>query len=290
MTDIFISYSRSDQAWVARLAKAFGELGYDVWWDTQLLAGEDFAHIIPTELEKARCVVVVWSKVSVTRKWVRSEATRADNRGVLIPVSCEAADIPMPLDLLHTEDMRGWNGKPEHPAFQKLLQAVSRYCPAPGLSTGSGELPPIKDPPPPLPPKKFPWLPALLISAVVLGSGVYWQMQGKSSVGASLAGDSFTSPPVAIDPAEAERKAKEAQANELAQAKATLEAWPDAITRLTTLAESGDTSAMQVLGASYYVGHGVDKDQQRACQLYKQAVDAGDAKAEETYANLPNCH
>lgn len=206
MTDIFISYSRSDQAWVAKLAKAFGELGYDVWWDTQLLAGEDFAHIIPVELEKAHCVVVVWSKMSVTRKWVRSEATRADNRGVLVPVRCEAAEIPMPFDLLHTEDMRGWNGKPEHPAFQKLLQAVSRYCPLPELSSDNGVLPPIKESPPPLPPKKFPWLPAIFISAMAVGGGAYYWN--------SLAGDSFTpttgSPakPVAIDPAEAERKAK----------------------------------------------------------------------------------
>jgi hypothetical protein len=104
MTDIFISYSRQDQVWVSKLAKAFDGLGYDVWWDTQLLAGEDFQHIIPVELEKARCVVVVWSKTSVTRKWVRSEATRADNRGVLIPVRCESAQIPMPLDLLHAEE------------------------------------------------------------------------------------------------------------------------------------------------------------------------------------------
>jgi hypothetical protein len=80
--------------------------------------------------------------------------------------------------------MQGWNGKPEHPAFQKLLQAVSRHCPQPKISGGNE--PPPKDPAPP-PPKKFPWLSSLLLSAVVLGSGGYYW---KSSVGASPAGDS----------------------------------------------------------------------------------------------------
>lgn len=41
MTDIFISYSRHDQAWVAKLARALEDVGYSVWWDTQLLAGDD---------------------------------------------------------------------------------------------------------------------------------------------------------------------------------------------------------------------------------------------------------
>ncbi|MBO0611735.1 TIR domain-containing protein [Thiothrix fructosivorans] len=111
------------------------------------------------------------------------------------------------------------------------------------------------------PVKKFPLIPALLMSAAAFGGGgYYWQQTG-----------------------------------DLAQAKAALEsddktAWSDAVARLTTLIASGDTAAMQVLGASYYVGQGVDKDQQKGCQLYKQAADAGDTKAKETYENLPKCH
>lgn len=189
MTDIFISYGRNDQVWVAKLAAAFEQMGYDVWWDTHLLAGEDFMHIIPAELERARCVVVVWSKTSVTRKWVRSEATRADNRGVLVPVRCEAAEIPMPLDLLHTEDMQAWNGRPEHPAFQKLLQAISRHCTPSKVSRGNPP-PPIPDS---LPPKKFPWLPVLLLFVVVVGGGsYYWRQAGESLAVQSRTTHNFT--------------------------------------------------------------------------------------------------
>ncbi len=70
MTDIFISYSRSDQQWVAKLAKALEDVGYSVWWDTQLLAGDDFHRTIPAVLEEAHCAIVVWSQVSVERQCI----------------------------------------------------------------------------------------------------------------------------------------------------------------------------------------------------------------------------
>lgn len=132
MSDIFISYSRSDQKWVKMLAAAFEEHGYDVWWDTELLAGDDFHHVIPEELEKAKCVIVVWSKASVTRKWVRAEVSRGDQRDVLVPILMESdVKVPMPFNMLQAEDMTCWNGNSNHPLFEHLLLAVNQYCKKP---------------------------------------------------------------------------------------------------------------------------------------------------------------
>lgn len=129
MSDIFISYSRSNQKWVRKIAIALEESGYDVWWDTELLAGDYFHHVIPAELEKAKCVLVVWSKVSITRKWVRAEATRGDDRGILVPILMEAGvELPMPFNMLQAEDMARWNGNSNHALFKHLLLAVNQHC------------------------------------------------------------------------------------------------------------------------------------------------------------------
>ena len=42
MTDVFISYSKSDQAIARTLASDLKALGFGVWWDFELYAGEDF--------------------------------------------------------------------------------------------------------------------------------------------------------------------------------------------------------------------------------------------------------
>lgn len=128
MSDIFISYSRHDQEWVGKFAKALEDVGYSIWWDTRLLAGDEFHDVIPAALEQASCVIVVWSKVSVTRKWVRAEASRAHDKEVLIPIQIESVQIPMPFNLLQAENMQQWNGKRNHPAFQRLVTSIDRYC------------------------------------------------------------------------------------------------------------------------------------------------------------------
>lgn len=128
MSDIFISYSRHDQEWVGKLAKALEEVGYSIWWDTRLLAGDDFHEVIPAALEEASCVIVVWSKVSVTRKWVKAEAARASDRNVLIPIQLEPVAIPMPFNLLQADNLQDWNGKTNHPAFQRLVKSIDRFC------------------------------------------------------------------------------------------------------------------------------------------------------------------
>jgi TIR domain len=58
------------------------------------------------ELTQAHAVIVIWSSASVKSDWVRSEATRAHSRGVLIPVRAEdlrIEEIPAPFDVLHTD-------------------------------------------------------------------------------------------------------------------------------------------------------------------------------------------
>ena len=53
MADIFISYSSNDRGLIEKLARDLSRHGYAVWWDTSLLAGENFRHVILRELAAA---------------------------------------------------------------------------------------------------------------------------------------------------------------------------------------------------------------------------------------------
>lgn len=107
MADVFISYNQADRDLV-RLTAAFLEAsGFSVWWDTSLLAGDDFQLKILDEVAKARAVIVIWTPNSVKSTWVRSEAGRAQSDHKLLPLKAAGVtydEIPPPFNLLHTED------------------------------------------------------------------------------------------------------------------------------------------------------------------------------------------
>ncbi len=95
MPDIFLSYSREDQAIARRFAEGFEREGFSVWWDQTLRSGEAYDKVTEKALEEARAVVVLWSKTSVDSRWVRSEATQADRYGTLVPVMIEPCKLPI---------------------------------------------------------------------------------------------------------------------------------------------------------------------------------------------------
>jgi TIR domain len=84
MADIFISYSRPNRALTERLAKALESMGFTVWWDAEIVGGEEFKHEILEALRQARAAIIVWTKASLESDWVKYEAGRADQLGMLI--------------------------------------------------------------------------------------------------------------------------------------------------------------------------------------------------------------
>jgi hypothetical protein len=126
MSDIFLSYSREDIRAAELLAKALEQAGWSVWWDRRVAAGQDFAELIERELTGAKCVIVLWSASSIESKWVRSEATEADNRGILVPATLNpAVQIPLLFRRLQVADLSGWNGSSADPRFAALATDVA---------------------------------------------------------------------------------------------------------------------------------------------------------------------
>ena len=131
MSDIFISYAREDREKARALAALFEEQGWSVWWDRNILAGKTFDREIEAALAAAKCVVVLWSGVSVESDWVKGEAGEGAARKALIPVRIDSAVVPLEFRRLQTTDLSDWNGDGRHPELAGFLKAVAAQIQAP---------------------------------------------------------------------------------------------------------------------------------------------------------------
>jgi adenylate cyclase len=126
MADIFVSYARADRARVAPLVAAIEARGWSVWWDPDISPGQEFDLQIVAELKVASAVLVVWTPRSVQSRWVRGEARDGAERGILVPVRFDAAELPIDVRTLHTTDLDNWNGDSGSPLFEEVLRALGR--------------------------------------------------------------------------------------------------------------------------------------------------------------------
>jgi TolB-like protein/tetratricopeptide (TPR) repeat protein len=139
--DIFLSYSREDQARAKVFAEAFEAQGFNVWWDVGLKTGEAYDEVTENALRSAKAVVVLWSRKSVTSRWVRAEATLADRNKTLVPCMIEPCERPIMFELTQTADLGHWDGSPTDKAWVSFLGDVRRFVaaiPAPRAAAGAG--------------------------------------------------------------------------------------------------------------------------------------------------------
>jgi len=125
MSDIFISYARTDQAKAKLLADAFVRQGWSVWWDRNIPPGKSFDEVIEKALDSAKCVIVLWSQQSVSSVWVKTEAAEGARRGILVPILIEDAKVPLEFRRIQTASLFDWRGTLPHSELDELLKAVA---------------------------------------------------------------------------------------------------------------------------------------------------------------------
>ena len=124
MADVFLSYARPSAATASRVAKALGEAGYSVWYDSDLPAHRTYSDVIASELEAAQAVLVLWSADAVDSQWVRSEANRARELGKLVQARLDGARLPMPFDQIQCADLSGWRRGRAHSGWANVIGSV----------------------------------------------------------------------------------------------------------------------------------------------------------------------
>ena len=125
MSQVFISYASEDRSRAKTLAQALEQRGFSTWWDRKIPFGKAYDEVIAESLAEAQCVLVLWTGLSVDSRWVRSEASEAAAREVLIPVLMER-DVKIPLEfrLLQAADLCDWQGDPDYPELQVLVAQI----------------------------------------------------------------------------------------------------------------------------------------------------------------------
>jgi hypothetical protein len=124
MHDIFVSYSSKDRERARPLVSALEQQGFSIWWDPNLKAGEVFDSVIEDALKNARCCLTLWSLHSVFSDWVRAEATKAKERGILLPVLLDEVPIPAPFNILQAANFATWSGALPFSELDRLIASI----------------------------------------------------------------------------------------------------------------------------------------------------------------------
>ena len=125
MSDVFVSYARSDEPQAKRVAEALRALGYHVWRDDELPAHRAYAEVIEERLKSAKAVVVLWSAEAVKSQWVRAEADAARSAGTLVQALLDGTIPPLPFNQIQCADLIGWHEEEDSPGWKKLVASVA---------------------------------------------------------------------------------------------------------------------------------------------------------------------
>ena len=123
---VFLSYATRDRETARTLAAALMKKGWNIWWDRTIPPGQSFDEVIEAALGASRCVIVLWSKASVTSDWVKVEAADALRRRILIPAVLDDVAIPLEFRRVQAASLVDWDGSLMHPGFELLAGSIAR--------------------------------------------------------------------------------------------------------------------------------------------------------------------
>lgn len=124
MADVFISYKREDRRAAERLSIVLEQLGFNVWWDFDLICGDQFRRAIEKIIDECAATVVLWSVLARESTFVVDEATYAREQGKLCPARIDECRLPLGFGGDHVVDLRDWDGEIGHEGLQALLRAL----------------------------------------------------------------------------------------------------------------------------------------------------------------------
>jgi hypothetical protein len=138
MADIFLSYTEKDRDKARRLATTLESVGWTVWWDRRIPAGETWRNVLQQALQDMRCMVVLWSAQSIESEWVCEEATEGRRLDKLVPVLIEQVRPPAGFREIQAADLTGWDGTRDHEGMRMLVADLEKLLGKPGTARAKG--------------------------------------------------------------------------------------------------------------------------------------------------------
>jgi hypothetical protein len=137
MADVFISYNQTDRELARILVRSLEEAGLSVWWDQRIRPTATWDEAIEREIKAAGAVVVLWTPASVESKFVRSEATFAEQHGKYLPVMVKDCQLPLAFQLIQTINLPHLailqGNLSMHPQFSALVHAARDTAKSAGI-------------------------------------------------------------------------------------------------------------------------------------------------------------
>jgi len=127
MADIFLSYAREDGEIAKRLSECLESLGWSVWWDREIPAGQTWREAIEQSLANMGCMVVLWSSHSIQSDWVKEEAEEGHAQHKLVPALIDDIKPPMGFRALQAADLIGWDGARDFLGLTNLIDALESH-------------------------------------------------------------------------------------------------------------------------------------------------------------------
>ena len=109
------------------MVSALQEAGFNVFWDRRIPPGREPMDFLGTKLGECRCVVVVWTRSSISSQFVRSEALHGYDRHQLVPVRLEDVVPSFPFANIQAADLSNWEGDASSDAVLELVAEIARF-------------------------------------------------------------------------------------------------------------------------------------------------------------------
>lgn len=125
MIDIFVSYAQEDRLKAKAIVELFSTIGWNTWWDRHIAGGGKWSPEILEKVNEAKCVVVLWSRDSISKEWVIKEAEVGVENNTLVPVLLQPASIETPTPEIQAIRLSTWTGD-RSAELRPLLDAVAK--------------------------------------------------------------------------------------------------------------------------------------------------------------------
>ena len=154
MADVFISYKRDERDAIERIAHQLRAIGFEVWFDASMSAGDAFSDEIDREARAARAILVCWSASARDSRWVKAEAMIGFEQDKLAAAYVDGPDgfsPPTPFNAVHAADVRAYLSAPNeaHAGWRSVLRRIGKLCRRPDVEAwGALDLDPASCEPP----------------------------------------------------------------------------------------------------------------------------------------------
>lgn len=124
-SEVCLLYSESDQAIAGLLENALNYYSIDIWKAQNISIGGKIISETTKVLQKAKFIIVLWSKTSIKSALLKDLASEAKrNKKVLIPVLIENVNIPGEFIDIQPANLVGWDGDKENEQIVKLWRLI----------------------------------------------------------------------------------------------------------------------------------------------------------------------